>query len=89
VTWIASGPQGFAGDRACRSAHDHEWLDTDAFGTAIVGTALVLNVTGPHDQYVLALVPLLAVAVIGMIVGGFLPGRNAVSPQIAPAATEQ
>jgi MFS family permease len=58
-----------------------------SFGTAIVGTVLVLNVHGPHDQYVLALVPLVAVAVIGMIVGGFLPGRSAVSPQTASAAT--
>jgi MFS family permease len=60
-----------------------------SFGTAIVGTVLVLNVTGPHDQYVLALVPLIAVAVIGMVVGGFLPGRNALTPQAAPAATMQ
>ncbi len=58
-----------------------------SFGTAIVGTVLVLNVSGPHDQYVLALVPLVVVAIIGMIVGGFLPGRAALSPQSAPAAT--
>jgi MFS family permease len=58
-----------------------------SFGTAIVGTVLVLGVSGPHDQYVLALVPLVAVAVIGMIVAGFLPGRAARSQQAATAAT--
>ena len=57
------------------------------FGTAIVGTLLVLNVSGPHDQYVLALVPLVVVAIIGMIVAGFLPGRAALSAQEAPAAS--
>jgi MFS family permease len=46
------------------------------FGTAIVGTLLVLNVQGPHDQYVLALIPLVVVAIVGTIVASFLPGRS-------------
>ncbi|WP_426515516.1 MFS transporter [Diaminobutyricibacter sp. McL0618] len=58
-----------------------------SFGTAIVGTVLVLNVSGPHDQYVLALIPLVVIAIIGMIVGGFLPGRAALSPHSTTAAT--
>jgi MFS family permease len=57
------------------------------FGTAIVGTLLVLDVRGPNDNYVLALSPLVAVAVIGMIVAGFLPGRASLAPQPATAAT--
>lgn len=56
------------------------------FGTAIVGTVLVLNVNGPHDQYVLALAPLVAVAIIGMVVAGFLPGRAALAAP-APAVS--
>jgi MFS family permease len=48
-----------------------------SFGTAIVGTLLVLSVTGPADGYVLAMVPLIAVAVGGAIVASFLPGRAA------------
>ena len=46
-----------------------------SFGTAIVGTVLALNVTGPSDGYALAMAPLIAVAVAGVIVAGFLPGR--------------
>lgn len=57
-----------------------------SFGTAIVGTILVLNVNGPNDQYVLALVPLVALAVVGMIVAGFLPGRAPLAAPAAPAA---
>jgi MFS family permease len=45
-------------------------------GTAIVGTLLVLNVSGPADQYVLALTPLVVVAIAGTIVATFLPGRS-------------
>jgi MFS family permease len=54
-----------------------------SFGTAIVGTLLVLSVTGPADGYVLAMVPLIAVAIAGMVVASFLPGRTAL-----PAPTE-
>jgi MFS family permease len=50
-----------------------------SFGTAIVGTLLVLSVTGPADGYVLAMVPLIAVAIAGMVVAGFLPGRTTTS----------
>jgi len=46
-----------------------------SFGTAIVGTVLVLNLPGAGDGYVFAMVPLLVVAVAGMIVASFLPGR--------------
>jgi MFS family permease len=45
-------------------------------GTAIVGTLLVLTVSGPADQYVLALTPLVVVAIAGTIVATFLPGRS-------------
>jgi MFS family permease len=55
------------------------------FGTAIVGTLLVLNVHGPNDQYVLALTPLVAVAIVGMIIAGFLPGRTALAPRTSTA----
>jgi len=55
-----------------------------SFGTAIVGTILVLGLNGPADQYALAIVPLLVVAAGGAIVGGFLPGRAAAG--VAPAA---
>jgi len=48
-----------------------------SFGTAIVGTVLVLNLPGAGDGYVFAMVPLLVVAVAGMIVASFLPGRAA------------
>lgn len=58
-----------------------------SFGTAIVGTILVLNVHGPNDQYVLALAPLVAVAIVGAVVGGFLPGSNALSRRPATAAS--
>lgn len=56
-----------------------------SFGTAIVGTILVLGLNGPADQYALAIVPLIIVAVAGAIVGGFLPGRPAASTAPAPA----
>jgi len=54
-----------------------------SFGTAIVGTLLALNVTGPGDGYVLAMVPLLIVAVAGIIVATLLPSQPKLS---APAA---
>lgn len=59
-----------------------------SFGTAIVSTILVLNVQGPADQYVLALAPLVAVAIIGTVVASFLPGRTALAPQTTTAATQ-
>jgi MFS family permease len=46
-----------------------------SFGTAIVGTILALNVVGPGDGYVLAMAPLIIVAIAGVIVAGFLPRR--------------
>ena len=48
-----------------------------SFGTAIVGTVLALNLVGPADGYVLAMVPLIVVAIAGIVVAGFLPGRAA------------
>lgn len=54
-----------------------------SFGTAIVGTLLVLSVTGPADGYALAMAPLIAVSIAGMIVASFLPGRAAL-----PAPTQ-
>lgn len=51
-----------------------------SFGTAIVGTILALNATGPADGYVLAMAPLIVVAVAGMIVATVLPGRRARTP---------
>ncbi|MET0887701.1 MAG: MFS transporter [Mycetocola sp.] len=47
-----------------------------SFGTAIVGTLLVLSATGPAGGYVLAMAPLVAVAVAGIVVATFLPGRS-------------
>jgi hypothetical protein len=44
-----------------------------SFGTAIVGTVLALNLAGPGGGYVLAMAPLLVVAIAGIIVAGFLP----------------
>ena len=48
-----------------------------SFGTAIVGTVLALNLGGPADGYVLAMAPLIAVAVAGVVLACFLPGRTA------------
>jgi MFS family permease len=59
-----------------------------SFGTAIVGTLLVVNVHGPADQYVLALTPLVVVAIAGIVVASFLPGRTTLSPQPVTAATQ-
>ena len=52
-----------------------------SFGTAIVGSLLVLNVTGRADGYVLAMVPLIAIAIAGIVVASFLPGRAKPSRQ--------
>ena len=51
-----------------------------SFGTAIVGTVLALNLVGPADGYVLAMVPLIVVAIAGIVVAGFLPGRAPARP---------
>jgi len=59
-----------------------------SFGTAIVGTLLVLSVTGPADGYVLAMVPLIAVAIAGMVVASFLPGRTPRPSPTEAAATK-
>ena len=57
-----------------------------SFGTAIVGTLLVLNATASANGYIAALVPLLAIALAGLIVAGFLPKKATSSAQSAPAA---
>lgn len=59
-----------------------------SFGTAIVGTLLVLSVTGPADGYALAMVPLIAVAIAGMVVASFLPGRTVLSAPTEAAAKQ-
>lgn len=59
-----------------------------SFGTAIVATILALNLAGPGDGYVLAMVPLIVVAVGGMIVASFLPGRTALTTR-SEAATKR
>lgn len=48
-----------------------------SFGTAIVGTLLAVNISGLGDGYVLAMVPLIAIAIVGLVVATFLPGRTA------------
>ena len=58
-----------------------------SFGTAIVGTLLVLSVTGRADGYVLAMAPLIAVAIAGIVVASFLPGRAAFAAPSEAAAT--
>jgi MFS family permease len=50
-----------------------------SFGTAIVGTVLAINLVGPADGYAAAMVPLIVVAVAGIVVAAFLPGRAAQS----------
>ena len=57
-----------------------------SFGTAIVGTLLVLNATASANGYVSALVPLLVIAVVGFIVAGFLPSRAKLPSSPEPAA---
>lgn len=48
-----------------------------SFGTAIVGTLLAVSFAGQSNQYVAALLPLIAVAIAGIAVAAFLPGRAA------------
>jgi hypothetical protein len=55
-----------------------------SFGTAIVGTLLVSSVTGPADGSALAMAPLIAVAIAGLVVASFLPGRAARSSVLTP-----
>lgn len=52
-----------------------------SFGTAIVGTLLAVNISGLGDQYVLAMAPLIAIAIVGLVVATFLPGRSALPTQ--------
>jgi len=59
-----------------------------SFGTAIVGTLLALNVSGLGDHYVLAMAPLIAIAIVGIVFAAFLPGRTA-TPTQADAAAKQ
>jgi len=47
-----------------------------SFGTAIVSTLLVLNANANAGGYLAALVPLLAIAVGGIVISIFLPGRQ-------------
>jgi hypothetical protein len=44
----------------------------------------VLSVTGPADGYALAMAPLIAVAIAGMVVASRLPGRAARSSAVTP-----
>jgi len=48
----------------------------------------VLSVTGPADGYVLAMVPLIAVAIAGMVVASFLPGRTTISARTEASAKQ-
>lgn len=59
-----------------------------SFGTAIVGTLLVLNAGGQAEGYVSAMVPLVAITIGGIIIASFLPGRAKLSPQPNAAVTE-
>ena len=57
-----------------------------SFGTAIVGTLLAVNLAGQANQYVVAMVPLIAVAIAGIAFAAFLPGRAALRTQTAHTA---
>lgn len=46
-----------------------------SFGTAIVGTILALSAAAPADGYVLALAPLVVVALAGVVVAALLPSK--------------
>ncbi|MCU1445435.1 MAG: transporter [Cryobacterium sp.] len=50
-----------------------------SFGTAIVSTLLVLNADADAGGYLAAMVPLLAIAVGGIVISVFLPGRAKLS----------
>ena len=56
-----------------------------SFGTAIVGALLGLGAQGPADRYILAMAPLVVVAIVGAIVATRLPGGVAAARQGAPA----
>ncbi|WP_158863078.1 MFS transporter [Leifsonia sp. AG29] len=57
-----------------------------SFGTAIVGTILGIAAAGSEgDNYVLAMVPLVIVAIAGALVASRLPGVRATVPSAAPA----
>ncbi|WP_345061895.1 MFS transporter [Leifsonia kafniensis] len=58
-----------------------------SFGTALVVTVLALNVAGPGDGYVLAMVPLIIVAIAGIVVASFLPGRATTSTRVENSHT--
>ncbi|AMB59264.1 MFS transporter [Microterricola viridarii] len=60
-----------------------------SFGTAIVGTLLALNAMGPADGYVVAMAPLIAIAIAGAIVAGFLPGRSPAPIHTGQPATQR
>ncbi|HEY9424535.1 MAG TPA: MFS transporter, partial [Microterricola sp.] len=60
-----------------------------SFGTAVVGTLLAVNLAGQTNQYVLAMVPLIAIAIAGVVVAGFLPGRAALRAQTDDAARQR
>jgi len=59
-----------------------------SFGTAIVGTLLVLNVSGRADGYVSAMVPLILIAIGGIVVASFLPARAKLPPRPDAALNE-
>ena len=60
-----------------------------SFGTAVVGTLLAVNLAGQTDRYVLAMVPLIAIAIAGVVIAGFLPGRAVLRPQTDDAARQR
>ena len=59
-----------------------------SFGTAIVSTLLVLNADANAGGYLAAMVPLLAIAAVGIVISAFLPGRTKLSAPPAGAVTK-
>ena len=59
-----------------------------SFGTAIVGTLLVLNANASANGYVSAMVPLLVIAAIGLVAAAFLPSAQKLSTQPEPVGRE-
>lgn len=59
-----------------------------SFGTAIVGTLLVLNANASANGYVSAMVPLLVIAAIGLVAAAFLPSAQKLSTQAEPVGRE-
>jgi MFS family permease len=59
-----------------------------SFGTAIVGTLLVLNANASANGYVSAMVPLLVIAAIGLVAAAFLPRAQKLARQPGPVARE-